>query len=96
MFVDWKSFPYRSSEIIEWYKRVQKASAFYNSKNITDATGALTCIKKLTPITHIIVKAEREDLLRAANAEPIHLDYKYVIAKLKRNLEVKQPNTIDR
>jgi len=85
IFVDWKSFPYRSSEIIEWYERVQLANAFYNSATSTDAAAAFLAIERTTPVTHILVQTEKKYLVGAINADVIYQDRNYVLLEIKRN-----------
>ena len=65
VFVDWKSHPYRDTEVLEWHKRVQLASAFYSTQNAESAL-ALANIRGHAAITHIA--AER-------GAEHLHLEY---------------------
>ncbi|MDI6896836.1 MAG: hypothetical protein QMC99_05860 [Methanocella conradii] len=59
IFVDFKSHPYKDTEVIEWYKRLQLANDFYNNTsylNNTDTVQALRNITKDYRITHIIIR----------------------------------------
>jgi hypothetical protein len=55
VFVDWKSHPYRDSELLEWYERVRLARAFYEANDAAGARAALDEIEKRAHITHVVV-----------------------------------------
>jgi Domain of unknown function (DUF6798) len=58
VFVDWRSHPYRDTEVLEWYERVQLARGFYDAKSGKDAIAALEEIQNLAHITHVVVERD--------------------------------------
>jgi hypothetical protein len=69
IFIDWKSHPFRSKEVIEWYERVGLANAFYQSKDAQQAALALKDIQASEKITHIIIDKHSLFLLDQVKAE---------------------------
>lgn len=66
-FVDFKSIPYQSDEVIEWYRREQLADRFYRSHDCI----LLDQLRELYPLTHIIVETEGDPLV----CPGLELDY---------------------
>jgi hypothetical protein len=95
VFVDWKSFPYRSSEIIEWYDRVRLARAFFEAKNSTDAIVAWANIQNLARVTHVIVEGKTDHLRGIMQARFKFRDSKYVVYEMRNSEKVEQSNTLD-
>ncbi len=83
VFVDWKVFPFRSSETLAWYDRIQKVNALYGAKTQAEAIEALRAIHKIAPITHIVVPTDRTDLITALHAKPLFQDRQYIVAQLE-------------
>ena len=55
IFVDWKSSPYRSGEIIVWYQRAALAAEFYGAGTAAEAAVALARIQQLQTVTHVVL-----------------------------------------
>ncbi len=83
IYIDWKSHPYRDIEVIEWYKRVQLAKSFYNTKNNYKKKLYLNKIQKNSNITHIVVNKKENRLTFFTNLKKIYSDEKYIIYKLE-------------
>jgi hypothetical protein len=83
IFVDWKSFPYRGAEIVEWYNRLQLASAFYDAESATDAVAALTRIQEHARVTHIIIPREAGDTCDAVGGKLEFADQDYGLCSLE-------------
>ena len=82
-FVDCKSIPYRPSELVEWYERVQIAREYYGALTTTNAIAALGAINKHTGITHVIVKVESNVLHAAMHARDEFRDNTHVVYELR-------------
>lgn len=57
LFVDWKSHPYRDTEVIEWKSRIDIARAFYNGKDSQTQYSALKSAIIRSHITYVAVPA---------------------------------------
>ncbi len=90
IFVDWKSHPFRSSEIIEWYDRVRLARAFYEAKNSGDAIVALTNIRERARVTHVIVELNADHLHRIVQLRFKFRDKEHVVYKIKNDEDVEE------
>jgi hypothetical protein len=95
VFVDWKSSPHRSSEIIEWYDRVKLASAFYEAKNSTDAMVAWTKIREHARVTHVIVEGKTDYLRGIVQARFKFRDSEYVVYEMRNDDDVERSNALD-
>lgn len=82
-YVDWKSFPYRSSEILMWHDRVETANAFYDARGNAAVVAALNAVQQNQTITHIVVPADRIHLLEALNTLNLYVDHEYVVVELR-------------
>ena len=58
VFVDFKSIPYRSEEVIQWYRRIQEADKFYSTPNCK----RLQQIVETGQITQVIMPRSERDL----------------------------------
>ncbi|NLG73105.1 MAG: hypothetical protein GX495_13835 [Chloroflexi bacterium] len=58
IFINWKSHPYRDFEVLEWYKRVQEAQAFYDAEP-DEACQILSGLQQKYGITHVVFKFDR-------------------------------------
>ncbi|MEM7626919.1 MAG: DUF6798 domain-containing protein [Planctomycetota bacterium] len=83
-YVDWKSFPYRSSEILVWHDRVETANAFYDAPDRDAAVAAFNAIQQNQSITHIVVPADRAELLEGLDTTSLYEDDEYVVAYLAK------------
>jgi hypothetical protein len=66
VFVDFKSHPYKDSEIIEWHKRIEIANQLYASEGTNTCEQLIKTVDEYT-ITHIVWPANSE----VENCEPI-------------------------
>jgi hypothetical protein len=57
IFVDYKSHPYKDSEVIEWFNRVKIANDFYTANGKT-ACNILHNISDKYQVTHVILKSD--------------------------------------
>ncbi len=94
VFVDWKSHPYRDTEVLEWYERVRLAKAFYEAENPHDAVSALDSIRKRSLVTHVILKEGQEHLLEALHYRPLFKDGKYMVVEIGRDERVGESNAL--
>ena len=94
IFVDWKSFPYRGSEIIEWCDRVQLAKAFYQATDVKGALVALAHIQDHAKITHVIVDADSDYLRTGMWVRRIFGNSKHVVYELDNEKNVAQWNAL--
>lgn len=60
IFVDFKSIPYQYDEVLEWYRRMQRAIRFYNEKRA--ACGLLAEFHQNEEVTHVIIETDSKDL----------------------------------
>ena len=81
-FVDEKNHPYRDTEVIEWYQRLQLAEAFYAAE---DAAAALAGIREHAEITHVVVEAGPRHLHlgQVSSLRLVFEDDEYVVYKLE-------------
>lgn len=86
VFADWKTLPFKDSEVLEWYKRVQLAKAFYEAGNAADADTALRHILKHALITDIIATHEVGHLFNLPYLRPVFQDKEYIVFHL--NMEM--------
>jgi hypothetical protein len=54
VFVDFKSHPYKDNEVLEWYRRLQAAKAFYAAGSSTDRRRKLMELLQQWQVTHIV------------------------------------------
>jgi hypothetical protein len=58
ILVNWKTHPYKDTEVIEWYDRIETASTFYESVGQPECCGLIDEIADRYHATHIIVESE--------------------------------------
>jgi hypothetical protein len=58
ILANWKSHPYKDSQVIEWYDRIQTAGKFYESAGKPECCGMLDNITRNYKITHVIIDAK--------------------------------------
>jgi hypothetical protein len=59
-YITWKSHPYRDTEVLEWYRRVQQAKQFYESPD-DQACRLLGDLAGSEGITHVVFKGKTTD-----------------------------------
>lgn len=69
IYVDWKSHPYASTEVLEWWKRINVAREFYKEDLISESR--LNDICTTTDVSHVLISADQSRLsaLPIASAE---------------------------
>lgn len=82
IFVDWKSHPYRDTELLEWYKRVKLAMTFYKRLSTRDASAALTAIQRHARITHVVVPG-KVDHLHGIRGDRVFQNSQHVVYELE-------------
>ncbi|MFH1743397.1 MAG: formylglycine-generating enzyme family protein [bacterium] len=84
VFADWKTLPFKDSEVLEWYKRVQLAKAFYEAGNAADADAALRKIVNHAPVTDIVATQEAGHLFNLPYLRPVFRDKEYIIFHIEK------------
>lgn len=79
IFVDRKSHPYRDVEIVDWYKRLTLAAAFYEASSGADALRALDEIAKEFRITHVVAGESVRDVLANTTLGIVYEDSDYAV-----------------
>ena len=57
VFINWKSHPYKDTQVLEWYQRVLRADAFYDA----DAGQKCTVLEQMLReyhLTHVVIKSK--------------------------------------
>ncbi len=59
-FINWKSHPYKDTDLLEWYHRNETALAFYNARDNNQETTCqlLEAIESEYGVTHVVLKGE--------------------------------------
>jgi hypothetical protein len=76
VYIDFKSIPYKDSDVLEWYRRVQRADRFYKTKDC-DTLFSLAG----EGVTHIILDNEKSPL-NCPLTEETYRDQDFVVFKL--------------
>jgi hypothetical protein len=84
VFIDWKEFPYRASEIIEWDIRVRLVRAFYAATTPSEASEALAKITARAPITHVVIEQGHDPMRDIAGAKVVFEDSRFRVYELVR------------
>jgi hypothetical protein len=79
IFVDRKSHPHRDIEVIEWYKRLQLASAFYEARSGDAALRALEEIRDESHITHVVADSSVAGVLATTGFAIVYEDDDYAV-----------------
>ncbi len=77
IYIDFKSVPYADDEVLEWYRRVRRAEAWYD---LADWTGVRDELKR-EGVT--LVVAPRDKPLSASFLEPVYADDAYHLYRVK-------------
>ena len=80
VYVDFKSIPYQSQEVLEWYARIQAADRFY--RNRSDSCTALDQIIQTGGVTHVIIE-KSENMPSCPSFNEIFQDDHYLIEKIQ-------------
>lgn len=81
IFVNWKSHPYKDSEVLEWYARVQRADEFYDAANLLQKCELLQGLIQDYPITHVVIKSKEIRLPCAFTTEVFRTE-QYALYKI--------------
>jgi hypothetical protein len=79
LYVDFKSIPYKDTEVIEWYRRVLNAHQWYQRKDIGSA--AWQAEVRHEGITHVLIPLNKES--NFGGLKPIYEDEMYRIYALR-------------
>ena len=82
IFVDFKSHPYKDTEVIEWYHRVNLAKAFYESRGETSCH-LLKNLSSHYKITHIVLK-NAAPILPCSTLHEVHRDAEFTVYELEK------------
>jgi hypothetical protein len=88
ILVDWKTHPYRDTEVIEWYQRLRIADRFYRSGR-DSALQILSEIYDEYGVTHVVLRTD-SDKMTGILRRPIYGDDKYVVYDV-RDLGFRNP-----
>lgn len=77
IFINWKSHPYKDIEVLEWYKRNQLATQFYNANTI-EKCERLRQLADVYHITHVVLKGKEPPLACDFASVTIHVENFYV------------------
>lgn len=76
LWVDFKAIPYRGDEVLEWYRRLQLANAFYGTDSLD-----CTALEKMTgprPVTHVVVRAGFSPPA-CPGLQPVYMDKNFAV-----------------
>lgn len=79
-FINWKSHPYKDTDLLEWDRRVDLALAFYDAQ-FSDQEAAcqiLADIEQEYGVTHVVVKRRNAEL-NCANVMPTYVEEKFTV-----------------
>jgi len=82
IFVNWKSHPYKDTEVLEWYRRVQRADEFYDTANLFQKCDLLQGLIRDYPITHVVIKSKEIHLPCAFTTEIFRTE-QYTLYKIR-------------
>lgn len=77
-FVDFKSIPYKDTDVLEWYRRVRLADRFYDDRDCA----LLETLVRDEGITHIVVEAEMAQP-GCRDVKAIYQDAQYILWEIK-------------
>lgn len=83
VFVDFKSHPYKDTELIEWFDRVEASEEFYGSSGDT-ACSVLQNISDKHGITHVILKSE-SSIAHCETLHELYRDEAFVIFEVQKH-----------
>jgi hypothetical protein len=74
VYVDFKSIPYRDSDVLEWYRRVRLADRFYNQNDCSLLAEFIQ-----SGITKIIIEGSPEHIPACMHSKPVYQNETYQI-----------------
>jgi len=84
-FINWKSHPYKDTDILEWYSRVQTALAFYDAQ-YSDQEKACQLLDEIVSkynVTHVVVK-RKDAQLNCPDVHPTYQETKFTVFAIDR------------
>ena len=82
ILINWKSHPYKDTEVLEWYARVEAADRFYKAAPAEMCTLLADLVAKY-PITHVVLKG-KEAALSCDFTDEAYRQSRYVIYTIDR------------
>jgi hypothetical protein len=85
ILINWKSHPYKDTDLLEWYQRVETAQAFYDAENSDQETACqlLEEIEREYGVTHVVVK-RKDAVLNCPFVSPTYNETKFTIFAIER------------
>ena len=80
VFIDFKSVPYRDTDVVEWYRRVRLANTFYTGKK--DPCEALPVFATREEITHIVLQTG-DRAGTCPDIKPVYEDENYTVYSIE-------------
>jgi hypothetical protein len=83
--INWKSHPYKDTDLLEWYRRVETAQAFYEAESNDQETACqlLEEIEREYGVTHVVVKGE-EASLECSFVSPMYTEKNFAVFAIER------------
>src|SRR5690606_14485235 len=85
--VDWKSHPYRDTEVLEWWSRIEAVRAFYGNGGPEDCAIILGMAARYG-VTHIVVRANATE---SGCTTETRRDEHYSVRQVLREVAVYSP-----
>jgi hypothetical protein len=83
ILVNWKTHPYKDTQVIEWYDRIQLASEFYAAAGKPECCGMLEDITRNYKITHVIIDAKADIAANCPGLTEIYHDAFYSVYRIQ-------------
>jgi hypothetical protein len=77
-YIDFKSIPYRDSDVLEWLRRNRLAARFYNNRDCS----ILQQLASQEGVTHVVLGSEQFDL-QCSQMQPVYRDAYYAVYALQ-------------
>jgi hypothetical protein len=77
-YIDFKSIPYRDSDVLEWLRRNRLAARFYNNRDCS----ILQQLASQEGVTHVVLGSEQFDL-QCPQMQPVYRDAYYAVYALQ-------------
>ncbi len=77
IFINWKSHPYKDTEVLEWYRRNQLAKEFYYAGMIEKCDRLRQLVDEY-PITHVVLKGKETPLACDFVKETVQIENFYI------------------
>jgi hypothetical protein len=84
-FINWKSHPYKDTDLLEWYHRVETALAFYDAEYSDQKTACqlLEKIEREYGVTNVVVK-RKDAVLDCPFVSPTYIETKFTVFAIER------------